>query len=60
MVERMLIEGQLEYALMSWLSYHAMLRPSDPLLALVGDLVLPGSIRDIVDGERGVRAARVH
>ena len=54
MIERMLAEGHWEYALMLWLSYHAMRRPSDPLLALVGDLILPGSVRDILVGERGV------
>ena len=53
MIERMMAEGLFEYALMSWLAYHAVLRPSDPLLAFVGDLVLPATLDDILAGERG-------
>ena len=53
-IERMMAGGHYEYALLTWLTYHAMLRPSDPLLALVGDVVLPSSIEDILGGERGV------
>ena len=53
-IHRLLLEGELQLALLTWLTYHCMLRPGEPLMAVVGDLVLPESIDAILRGERGV------
>lgn len=53
LVEDWMRRGETEVALMTWLAYHCLLRPSGPLLARVSDPALPATLSDILQGEKG-------
>ncbi len=59
LVERFFARGDVGLALITWLTYHGVLRPGDPLLARVSDLSLPRTVDDIVHQRMNVEGSHV-
>lgn len=53
-VDAMLGRGSVEVALLTWLCYHALVRPGEALRLCVGDTILPDSPLDLLNGVIGV------
>ena len=58
-VKRLFEVGNIEVALMTWLTFHCLLRPGEALLLRGGELVLPPTLGDILGGELGALQIRM-